>query len=310
MQVLLASALRRPGEIILPDFTFIATAHAVVNAGFKVVIADVDRPTHCLSPASVKSLISSETVAIIGVHVWANHCFVEEFEQISRDYNIPVFYDAAHAFGANYKGKLIGGFGAAEVFSFHATKIFNTFEGGAITTNDDALAGRLREFINFGFTDCVDVIGPGTNAKMPEISAAMGLVNLDALSGFVDQSKKKFEYYASLTADFDGLDILKPVDGLLSNYHYVVFNVDPIKLNRTRDQIVEMLCTHNILARRYFSPGVSRVVPYKQARRGDLAVSQSLCETTLVLPAGPSVSMAECSWIIDLIDKFCRYSSK
>ena len=310
MQVLLSVALERSGEIIVPDFTFIATAHAVTNSGHQLVVADVDRATHCLSPASVKNLLSEKTVAAIGVHLWANHCFVDEFEKISRDHNIPIFYDAAHAFGAKYKGKSIGGFGAAEVFSFHATKIFNTFEGGAITTNDDALAHRLREFINFGFTDRDDVIGLGTNAKMSEISAAMGLVNLDSLPGFIDESKKKFEYYARLTADFDGLDILLPLEGVSSNYHYVVFNVDPVKLKKSRDQIADMLASHDVLARRYFSPGMSRSLPHKQARKGDLGVSQSLCETTLVLPGGPSVSMAECAWIIELIDIFCRRDSK
>ena len=175
-------ALGLTGEVIVPSWTFVATAHALYWQGITPIFADIDSATHNLDPAAVRRMITPRTSGIIGVHLWGRAAPVDELQAIANEYGLKLMFDAAHAFGSSYQGQSIGQFGACEVFSFHATKSFNTMEGGAVTTNDDELAEAMRLMRNFGFKGYDNVIHPGTNGKMIEVCAAMGLANLDGLT--------------------------------------------------------------------------------------------------------------------------------
>lgn len=290
LQILLAASLERIGEVVVPDFTFIATAQAVTAAGHRVVIADVDERSHCLSPTAVERLIGPDTVAILGVHLWGNQCFVDEFRDIADRHGVKLFFDAAHAFGSRFKGRAIGGFGDAEVFSFHATKVFNTFEGGAIVTNDDELASKCRKIRNFGFigTDRVECLG--TNAKMTEISAAMGLVNLKRVDQFIADNRRNYLLFKKYEEQIAGLKVLDPGPDMDSNHHYVVARIDEAAFGASRDEIVDALWNNGVRARRYFHPGVSKTPPYEWLQNAPVPISQHLCQTLIIFPTGPSVT--------------------
>jgi dTDP-4-amino-4,6-dideoxygalactose transaminase len=178
-------ALGLTGEVIVPSYTFIATAHALHWQGITPVFADIDPDTHNLDPEAVRRMITPRTTGIIGVHLWGRAAPVEALQAISDEHGLQLMFDAAHAFGCSYRGQMIGNFGRAEVLSFHATKFFNTLEGGAVVTNDDELAEVMRLMRNFGFSGYDNVIHPGTNGKMVEICAAMGLTNFDELDDVV-----------------------------------------------------------------------------------------------------------------------------
>ena len=188
-------ALGLHGEVIVPSFTFIATAHALQWQEITPVFCDVDPATHNLDPAKVEAMITPRTTGIIGVHVWGRPCAIEALSEIAERRGLKLMFDAAHAFGCSYKGRMIGNFGEAEVFSFHATKFFNTFEGGAVVTNDDDLAAKIRLMKNFGFAGYDNVIYVGTNGKMSEVSAAMGLTGLESLDEFIAANRRNYAAY-------------------------------------------------------------------------------------------------------------------
>ena len=178
-------ALEMHGEVIVPSYTFIATAHALQWQAITPIFADIDPVTHNLDPVAVRKMITPRTTGILGVHLWGRPAPVEALQEIADEHHLHLMYDASHGFGCSHGGQLLGNFGECEVFSFHATKFFNTFEGGAIVTNDDALAEKTRLMRNFGFVNYDHVIYPGTNGKLTEIAAAMGLTNLQELDRFV-----------------------------------------------------------------------------------------------------------------------------
>ena len=190
-----ARALGLHGEVIVPSFTFIATAHALQWQEITPVFCDVDPATHNLDPTKVEAMITPRTTGIMGVHMWGRPCAIETLSEIAQRRGLKLMFDAAHAFGNSYKGRMIGNFGQAEVFSFHATKFFNTFEGGAVVTNDDELAAKIRLMTNFGFAGYDNVIYVGTNGKMSEVSAAMGLTGLESLDEFIATNLHNYEAY-------------------------------------------------------------------------------------------------------------------
>lgn len=293
-------ALDLTGEVIVPSYTFIATAHALNWQGITPVFADIDRATHNLDPRAVASLITPLTSGIIGVHLWGRPAPHADLAKIAEDHRLALLYDAAHAFGCSHRGHMIGGLGRCEVFSFHATKVFNTFEGGAVTTDDDALAEKMRLMRNFGFAGYDNVVHPGTNGKMTEISAAMGLANLDSLADFIGQNRRSFECYASAIERIPGIRLLKPDAHTQSNYHYVVMEVES---RATRDRLVEILHAENVIARKYFWPGCHRMQPYRdQATRSPLQNTEFVAERVLVLPNGPDVSADAVSMIARMIE--------
>jgi dTDP-4-amino-4,6-dideoxygalactose transaminase len=281
-------ALGLGGEVIIPSYTFVATAHALHWQAITPVFADIDATTHNLDPEAVRRMITPRTTGIIGVHLWGRPAPVEALQAIADEHGLQLMFDAAHGFDCSHGGRRIGGFGRCEVLSFHATKVFNTFEGGAVVTDDDALAETVQLMRNFGFRGYDNVIHPGTNGKMPEINAAMGLVNLDALSGFVAANRRCYEAYAAALQDVDGTDLLCYDPATDPNYQYVVVEVDPAR----RDDIVDALHAENILARKYFWPGCHGMQPYRELfphARLVLPQTELVANRVVVLPTGATL---------------------
>jgi len=302
---LLIRALEMRGEVVVPAFTFVATAHAAQWQEITPVFADIDRETHNLDPASVESKVTERTTGIIGVHVWGQPCAIDPLTRIAAKHGLHLIFDAAHAFSCSYEGRMIGTFGRAEVFSFHATKFMNTFEGGAIVTNDDALAAKLRLMENFGFHGYDHVIYIGTNGKMTEVCAAMGLTNLDALDSFVEHNRANYRAYRSRLAGIPGFRMLTYDEKHRSNYQYAVVEIDERRAGLSRDELLRVLHAENVIARRYFYPGVHRMEPYRSLfhdLRLDLPVTEEVCRKVLVLPTGTAVSSADVHRVCDLIE--------
>jgi len=300
---LLIRALELRGEVIVPSFTFVATAHALQWQEITPVFADIDSRTHCIDPQSVESVVTPRTTGIIGVHTWGRPCAIEALTEIARRRNLRLMFDAAHAFYCSSGQRMIGTFGEAEVFSFHATKLMNTFEGGAIVTDNDELAEKLRLMQNFGFRGYDRVIYLGINGKMSEVSAAMGLTNLESLEEIVACNRSNHQAYAKHLAGMPGIALLRLDGADRSNYQYVVTTVaDDSAL--TRDELVEVLHAENVMARRYFYPGVHRMEPYRSYfPHADLLlpVTEEVCRQVLVLPTGTSVSADDIARVCDLI---------
>jgi len=289
---LLIRALGLRGEVIVPAFTFVATAHALQWQEITPVFADIDRETHCLDPRSVEAAITPRTTGIIGVHLWGRPCAIDELSSLAGRHKLKLMFDAAHAFGCSHGGRMIGSFGEAEVFSFHATKIMHTFEGGAIVTNNDDLAEKLRLMQNFGFQGYDKVVYLGINGKMSEVSAAMGLTNLESLDEVIERNRANYRAYAKHLAELPGVKLFPYDDRHRSNYQYVVALVgDDAPL--TRDELVTVLHTENVMARRYFYPGLHRMEPYRtyfpDAHRL-LPRTEQVCREVLILPTGTSVT--------------------
>ena len=284
-------ALELTGEVIVPSFTFVATGHALQWQGIRPVFCDVDPRTHNLDPRKVEELITSRTSGILGVHLWGRPCRIAQLQTIAKRHGLALFFDAAHAFACKYRGRMIGGFGRAEVLSFHATKFINAGEGGAVVTNDDHLASQIRLMKNFGFSGFDKVISIGTNGKMSELSAAMGLTNLESIDRFTRVNRGNFKLYDEGLSNMAGISVNRHHEG--SNYQYVVLEVDPAKARLTRDQLLAVLQAENVLARRYFYPGVHRMEPYRTSfpeagRR--LPATEAVADRVLVLPTGTGVA--------------------
>lgn len=283
--MLAAEAMELKGEVIMPSFTFIATAHAMAWQGLRPVFVEVDKTNGLLDPAAVEAAITPHTSAILGVHLWGKACDVEALAHIAQKHNIQLFFDAAHAFGAGHQSTMIGNFGRCECFSLHSTKVFHSLEGGLITTNEDALASRLRLLRNFGITGEDQCAGLGINAKMTEACAAMGLANLSCLERIVAVNKACWqEYYAGLQG-LDGLDTIHYNADERHNYHYVMLRVDEARFGLSRDALYTILKAKNVLARRYFTPGCHRLPPYNQEALV-LPRTETLSSQCLVLPSG------------------------
>ena len=279
------------GEVIIPSYTFIATAHALHWQGITPVFADIDPVTHNLDPEAVRRMITDRTSGILGVHLWGRGAPVVALQEVADDHGLRLLFDAAHAFGCSSSGTMIGNFGDCEVFSFHATKFFNTFEGGAVLTNNDELAEAMRLMRNFGFAGLDNVIHPGTNGKMTEICAAMGLVNLDSIDTVIDANKRNYEIYSKELAKLKDIDLLNFDRSERQNYQYIVVEVAE-ESAVGRDSIVEALHAENVRARRYFWPGCHKMLPYRtlfsQAGK-ELPITQSVADRVIVLPTGPTM---------------------
>jgi dTDP-4-amino-4,6-dideoxygalactose transaminase len=299
-----ARALALSGEVIVPSFTFIATAHALRWLGLEPVFCDVDPLTHNLDPLQVERLITSHTSAILGVHVWGRACDIAALEVIARAADVHLLFDAAHAFSCSDRDVMIGNFGELEVFSFHATKFMNTFEGGAIATNSDELADRLRLMVNFGFAGYDNVVELGTNGKMPEISAAMGLASLAQIDEIVHVNRRHHEAYRSALRDIDGLDVVTYSNDSRHNFQYVVLDVDAGNSRLNRDELLEVLWADGVRARRYFFPGCHRMAPYCTERRwrdAELPHSDRLSSRLLTLPTGTAVTLDDIERVTGII---------
>lgn len=286
-------ALSLKGEVIVPSWTFVATAHALYWQGITPVFADIDPRTHNLDPDAVRKMITPRTTGIIGVHLWGRAAPVDALQAIADEHGLKLMFDAAHAFGSSDKGQSIGHFGECEAFSFHATKAFNTMEGGAVTTDDDELAEAMRLMRNFGFKGYDNVIYPGTNGKMIEVCAAMGLANLDQFDTIVATNRRNHAAYRQALADIPGISLLEYDPDERNSHHYVVIEVDEHCAN-TRDEIIAALHAENILARKYFWPGAHRMEPYCELfpHVGLLLRNTGhVAERVIILPTGTAVSL-------------------
>jgi dTDP-4-amino-4,6-dideoxygalactose transaminase len=285
-------ALDFTGEVIVPSFTFVATPHALRWQGIIPIFCDVDPKTHNLDPAKLESLITPKTTGILGVHVWGQGCDVDAIQAVADRHGLQVLYDAAHAFGCTHGGKMIGGFGRAEVFSFHATKFLNTFEGGAVTTNDDDLARKIRLMKNFGFEGYDNVVYLGVNGKMNEASAAMGLTSLESIDHFIDVNRRNHAAYSRELGEIPGVSVLQYKATEKNNSQYVVVSVDPDICPLSRDQLVKVLWAENVMARRYFYPGCHQMEPYRTEMpdaEKHLPETRKLSQRVMILPSGTAV---------------------
>jgi dTDP-4-amino-4,6-dideoxygalactose transaminase len=286
-------ALGLSGEVIVPSFTFAATAHALSWLGLTPVFCDIDRETHNLDPEAVRAAITPATTGILGVHLWGRAGGADGLAEVARAHGLALAFDAAHAVGCTYGGRPAATLGDAAVISFHATKVANAAEGGAILTDDEALATRMRRMRSFGFVAYDQVEYVGTNAKMSELSAAMGLTSLDAFDSFVAVNRRNYARYAAGLAGLEDVRLIDYADGDQHNYHYVVLEVPPDR----RDLLVAALQAENVLARRYFHPGVHRQAPYRDTAPR-LPVTDAVAARVLVLPTGTAMSEAD-------IDQVC-----
>ena len=306
-------ALDLSGEVIVPAWTFVAPIHALQWQGLKPVFCDVDPKSHTLDPKAAERLITSNTSAILGVHVWGQPCAIRALADIASRRNLRLLYDAAHAFACSYRGRMVGGFGDAEVFSFHATKFFHTLEGGAITTNSDETADRVRLIRNFGFAGVDNVASLGINGKMNEASAAMGLTLLDDLDLLIAHNRRNYRQYQGELADLPGLGLFAFDESEHQNYQYIVLEIDPETTHVKRNMLVDVLRAENVLARRYFSPGCHRMEPYRSRvppQKWNLTVTERLAEEVLCLPTGSSVGTDEISQICQIIRVAIRHASE
>lgn len=297
-------ALGLTEEVIVPSFTFIATAHALQWQEITPVFCDIDPQTHNLDPRKVEQMITPRTTGIIGVHLWGRACDVDELEEIARRRRLKLLFDSAHAFGCSYKGRMIGSFGDAEVFSFHATKFINSLEGGAVVTNNNELAQKVRLMKNFGFTyyDRTDYIG--INGKMNEISAAMGLTNLESMDEFIAANYRNYKQYQRELKRVPGISLINYKEGERHNYQYIVIEIDETATHISRDQMIKILHAENILARRYFYPGCHQMEPYHSyfPHAGlMLPATERLVGRVLSLPNGTEVGDGEIAGICSIL---------
>ncbi len=292
------------GEVIVPSYTFVATAHALQWQEITPVFADIKPKTHNIDPAKVERLMTPRTTAILATHVWGRPSEIEALTDIAHRRGLKLMFDAAHAFGCSHKGRMIGSFGLAEVFSFHATKFLNSFEGGAITTNDDELANKIRLLTNFGFSGYDNVIHLGTNGKMTEVCAAMGLTNLECIEDLVSVNYRNYLAYRDGLAGVPGIDLIDYDPAERGNYQYIVAEIDEVKAGLTRDEMVERLHAENVLARKYFWPGCHRMEPYRSLYPNAnllLTETERIAAKVIVLPTGMCVNHNEIAGICQII---------
>lgn len=297
-------ALGLSGEVIVPAFTFVATAHALQWQEITPVFCDVDPATHTIDPGAVEALITPRTTGILGVHLWGFPCDVAALSRIADRHHLALLFDAAHAFGCSSGPTMIGGFGRAEVLSFHATKFVNSFEGGAVVTDDDELAEKMRLMRNFGFAGLDQVVYVGTNGKMNEACAAMGLTSIESMDAFVAANVANYEVYRRGLSELAGLRVLGPRPGDTWNHQYVVVEVNPGAAGLDRDELVQVLHAENVLARRYFTPGVHRMEPYRShfPHAGLLLPeTERLAGRVMTLPTGTSVTPDDADVVVGIV---------
>ena len=297
-----AAGLR--GEVIVPSFTFVATAHALQWQGITPVFCDIDPGTHTIDPERVEERITGRTSGIIGVHTWGRPCDVDALTDVAKRNGLVLLFDAAHAFGCSAAGRMIGGFGRAEIFSFHATKFVNCLEGGAVVTDDDAMAASARLMRDFGFVEMDTVAGLGTNGKMNEFSAAMGLTTLRSMEAIVAHNREVYRAYRKGLAGLGALRLIEYDESEKGNYQYIVVEVDEKAAGLSRSELLVLLHAENVLARRYFFPGCHRMEPYRTARPeggARLPQTERLVERVLVLPTGEVVSVEHAEAICGIL---------
>ena len=296
------------GEVITTPFTFASTTHAIVENGLTPVFCDIKSDDFTIDPYKIESLITEQTSAILGVHVYGNFCDTDSIRKIAEKFNLKVIYDAAHTFGVKKNGKTAACFGDISMFSFHATKVFNTIEGGCLTFDDERLVERLKRIMNFGIlAGYIDDIQFGVNAKMNEFSAAMGLCNLRHIGRYINDRKSIYDKYYSLLSGVNGVRFFEVTDDYSHNYAYLPVLFDRATLSINRNDVFNELKKHNINTRMYFYPLTSDFACYKGRFISDTPIAKAISEDLLCLPMYSELDPDDveriCSIIIDLINK-------
>ena len=292
------------GEVITTPFTFVSTVHAIIRNGLKPVFCDIKSDDYTIDPEKIEALITEKTVAIVPVHVYGSVCDVEAIERIAEKHGLKVIYDAAHAFGVTYNGVGIANFGNASMFSFHATKVFNTIEGGAVCFKDNGLVHILNDMKNFGIRGPESCIYAGGNAKMSEFQAAMGICNLRHIDVEIAKRKAVVEHYRSRLSGIEGIKLCSEQEGVESNYAYFPVVFDGYKYSR--DEIFEKLKAENIIARKYFYPLTNGFECYKDmptAGEDKTPVAKYIADRVLTLPLYADLSIEDVDRICNILLK-------
>lgn len=284
------------GEVITTPFSFVATTHSLIWNGLTPVFADVDPVYGNLDPAAVEAAITDKTVAIMPVHVYGNPCDTEALQRIADKHGLKIIYDAAHAFGVKQNGHSVLEAGDMSTLSFHATKVYNTVEGGALICQSAEMKRRIDQLKNFGFTGETEVVAPGINSKMDEIRAAYGLLNLRRVDAAIAARKRVAEAYRAALAAVPGIRCLHDIPGVQHNYSYFPIFVDAATYGRTRDELYFHLKEHGILSRRYFYPLIPDFEAYRaslSARAAHIPTARSLADSVICLPMYDGLINAE-----------------
>lgn len=295
--------LRITGEVITTPYSFVATTHSLWWNNIKPVFVDIEPEFGNLDPEKVEAAITPQTTAILPVHVYGNPCKVNKLKEISDTYGLKLIYDAAHCFGVTHQKKGICNFGDLSVLSFHATKVFNTFEGGAIICHDMATKQRIDYLKNFGFAGETTIMAPGINSKMNEVQAAMGLLQLKSINQNIEKRKLIAKKYRKLLKDVSGISMLPEPQDTISNYAYFPIFVNQEKYGISRDALYEKLKQSNIHSRRYFYPLISEFSMYRgldSANPSNLKVAAKMAKEVICLPIFPDLSTD----VIETIYKF------
>ena len=302
------------GEVITTPYSFVATTHAIWWNKLTPVFVDIDPLTGCIDPSKIEAAITDKTVAIMPVHVYGTPCDVERIDAIAKIYNLKVIYDAAHAFAVNYNGKSVLEWGDISTLSFHATKTYNTVEGGALVCHSAEMKQQIDYLKNFGFEDETIVVGPGINSKMDEIRAAYGLLNLKHVDAAISARKEVAKQYVEVLKDVKGISLYQPLVDYFKhstldiqlNFSYFPIFVNAEVFGMTRDELYEKMKANNVLGRRYFYPLISTFTPYNtypSATSENLPVATQWADTVICLPMHHALTEEDVKRIIDCIRK-------
>lgn len=300
--VIAAFDFPKGSEVITTPFTFASTTHAIVRNGLVPIFCDVNDVDYTIDVTKIEALITEKTCAILPVHVYGNICNVEEIKKIANKYNLKVIYDAAHAFGVKFEGENVANFGDASMFSFHATKVFNTIEGGAVTFADDSFVQLLNDLKNFGIRNPEEVAFVGGNAKMNEFQAAMGICNLRHIDEEIAKRKAVVEHYRKRLSGISGIKLCEEQANVVSNYAYFPVVFDGFK--QTRDEVFAKLDGHGIIARKYFYPLTNQYDCYKDlatAGAEKTPVAKYIADRVLTLPLYADLQIEDVDKICDII---------
>jgi len=302
--VIALEMLKISGEVITTPFSFVATTHSLWWNTIKPVFVDIEPETFNLDPQKIEAAITPKTTAILPVHVYGNPCNVKKIQKVADTYGLKLIYDAAHAFGVKIDGTSIANFGDLSVLSFHATKVFNTFEGGAIVCHDGKTKKHIDYLKNFGFADEITVVEPGINAKMNEFQSALGLLQLKYINTSIEKNKQLALTYHNALKGIPGIKVLEDIPGVSPNYAYFPILINKEKYGKSRDQVYEGLKKHNVFTRRYFYPLISQFPAYsglESAKAGLMPVAEQVTQEVLCLPIYPNLDKKAVFFITNLI---------
>lgn len=299
-------AMRITGEVITTPFSFVATTHSLWWNGIKPVFVDIEPETCNLDPSKIEAAITPRTTAIMPVHVYGKPCKTKEIQEIANKYGLKVIYDAAHAFGVEINGESILNFGDMATLSFHATKVYNTLEGGALVVHDEQTKKRIDYLKNFGFASETEVVAPGINSKVDEVRAAYGLLNLKQVNHAINSRRKVAIRYRDELQGVKGITFFNDIPGVRHNYSYFPIFINAEEYGMTRDELYFKMKEHNVFGRRYFYPLISTFSTYRgldSANPDNLPIATQMSNNVICLPMHHALSENEVEYILQIIKK-------